>query len=129
MRELNEGVNRIYNEMQNFFLDEPVYKETEHSLKLVLKNNIVMRHTRQKLYSMENLGIDTWDNLDSIEQALLTYMINRGSASRSELSDYTKKSNVTILNRLNHLLKLGLVTANGKQYDPNRTYNAVLPTN
>ena len=126
VRELNEGVNRIYNDMKNFFLDEPLYKETNQSLKLILKNNIVMRHVRQKLHSLENLGIHTWDSLDSIEQALLTYMINRGPASRSELSNYTMKSNGTIVNRLNHLLEIGLVTAIGKKYDPNRTYKAML---
>ena len=126
VRELNEGVNRIYSDMKNFFLDEPLYKETNQSLKLILKNNIVMRHVRQKLHSVENLGISTWDSLDSIEQALLTYMINRGPASRSELSNYTMKSNGTIVNRLNHLLEIGLVTAIGKKYDPNRTYKAML---
>lgn len=126
VRELNEGVNRIYSDMKNFFLDEPLYKETNQSLKLILKNNIVMRHVRQKLHSVENLGIGTWDSLDSIEQALLTYMINRGPASRSELSNYAMKSNGTIVNRLNHLLEIGLVTAIGKKYDPNRTYKAIL---
>lgn len=126
VRELNEGVNRIYSDMKKFFLDEPLYKETNQSLKLILKNNIVMRHVRQKLHSVENLGIRTWDSLDSIEQALLTYMINRGPASRSELSNYTMKSNGTIVNRLNHLLEIGLVTAIGKKYDPNRTYKAML---
>ena len=126
VRELNEGVNRIYNDMKNFFLDDPLYKETNQSLKLILKNNIVMRNVRQKLHSVENLGISTWDSLDNIEQALLTYMINRGPASRSELSNYTMKSNGTIVNRLNHLLEIGLVTAIGKKYDPNRTYKAIL---
>lgn len=53
-------------------------------------------------------------------------MINRGPASRSEPSNYTMKSNGTIVNRLNHLLEIGLITAIGKKYDPNRTYKAML---
>ena len=126
VRELNEGVNRIYNDMKNFFLDEPLYKETDHSLKLVLKNNIVMRHMRQKLHSQENLGLDIWNSLDGTEQSLLTYMINRGAASRAELSTYTGRSDRTILNRLKNLQEMGLVVANGEKYDPNRTYEAIL---
>ena len=126
VRELNEGVNRIYSDMKNFFLDEPLYKEKEQSLLLVLKNNIVMRHLRQKLHSKENIGVDIWNGLDSIEQILLTYMINRGPASRAELSDYIKKSDRTILNRLNHLLNVGLIEADGKKSSPNRIYKAVL---
>lgn len=125
VRELNEGVNRIYNDMKNFFLDEPLYREMEQSLSLVLKNNIVMRHMRQKLHSIENIGLDMWDKLDSIEQILLTYMINRGSASRSELSNYVSKSEGTVRNRLNNLLKIGLIEADGKKYDPNRTYRFI----
>ena len=125
VRELNEGVNRIYNDMKNFFLDEPLYRETEQSLLLVLKNNIVMRHMRQKLHSIENIGLDIWDKLDVVEQILLTYMINRGPASRAELSNYISKSEGTVRNRLNNLLKLGLIEADGKKYAPNRTYRFI----
>ena len=47
VRELNEGVKRIYEDMKMFFLDEPQYSEPNNSVKLVLKNNIVMRKLRQ----------------------------------------------------------------------------------
>lgn len=126
VRELNEGVKRIYSDMNSFFLDDPLYEETEHNLKLVLKNNIVMRRMRQELRSLKNFGLNIWDGLDSIEQAMLTYMINHGPASRSELSNHTKKSDGTILNRINHLLEIGLIMANGKKFDPNRTYDVIL---
>lgn len=47
VKELNEGVSRIYEEMNKFFLDEPEYTyEDGDILKLTLKNNIVMRDKR-----------------------------------------------------------------------------------
>ncbi len=57
---------------------------------------------------------------------LLTYMVNHGPASRAELSEYVDKSAGTVITRLNHLMEVGVVKANGTRYDPNRTYEAVL---
>lgn len=48
VRELNEGVKRIYIDMEKFFLDPPVYKEKHNSVILTLKNNYVMRKTRKE---------------------------------------------------------------------------------
>ena len=47
VRELNEGVKRIYSDMSAFYLEPPVYSEPEQSVKLTLKNNIEMRTMRQ----------------------------------------------------------------------------------
>ncbi len=66
VRELNEGVKRIYEDMEDFFLEEPMYSEPEQSVKLVLKNNIVMRTMRQSDRTIENIGNDIWDELDDI---------------------------------------------------------------
>ena len=126
VRELNEGVKRIYSDMQEFFLDEPIYSEPEQSVVLVLKNNIVMRTLRQKGHAAQSIGTDTWSHLDLVEQMLLTYMVNHGPASRAQLSDFVDKSAGTVISRLNHLIDIGLVKANGSKFDPNRTYEAVL---
>lgn len=126
VRELNEGVKRIYTDMQAFFLDAPIYSEPEQSVNLVLKNNIVMRTLRQKGHAVESIGSDLWSHLDLVEQMLLTYMVNHGPASRAELSEYVDKSAGTVISRLNHLMEIGVVKANGTRYDPNRTYEAVL---
>ena len=129
VRELNEGVKRIYDDMEELFLDAPVYSEPGESLRLVLKNNIVMRHVRQKIYTQENIGIRIWEQLDRVEQALLVYMMNRGPASRAELSKYTGKSYGTVRTRINHLIDIGLVAAKEAKYAPNQTYEVVIPKN
>lgn len=44
VKELNEGVKRIYDEMQMFFLKEPTYTEPNgNSVLLVLENSITSR--------------------------------------------------------------------------------------
>lgn len=124
VRELNEGVNRIYNDMAEFFLDAPVYSEPGESLRLVLKNNIVMRRMRQELYAVNNVGISMWKQLDDIEQAIMAYILNRGTAGRAQLAAYVGKSDNTVRTRLNALMDKNLIKANGGTYDPNRTYEA-----
>ena len=122
VRELNEGVKRIYSDMQDFFLDPPIYSEPEQTVKLTLKNNIVMRTLRQEGRALQNIGADTWKQLDDLERAILTYMMNKGPAKRSELVQYTGKSAGTISNRLNKLSEMGLVESQGLKNDPNRKY-------
>lgn len=126
VRELNEGVKRIYGDMAAFFLDEPVYSEPDHCVKLVLRNNIVMRMIRQSGHTVESVGKEIWNSLDEIEKRILTYLVNHGPASRAQLEAFTKKSEGTVRNRLNRLIDIHLVKANGNQYAPGRTYEAVL---
>ena len=126
VKELNEGVARIYSDMDAFFLDEPVYSEPNQSVKLVLYNNIVMRTLRQKGHTINNIGADIWNQLDRLSQVLVSYMVNHGPASRSELEAYTGKSEGTIRNRLNKLIDLRIVKANGIKFDPKRTYEVIM---
>lgn len=125
VRELNEGVKRIYSDMEEFFLDEPVYSEPEQSVRLVLKNNIVMRKMRQSDRTVESIGMDMWHGLDDLEKAILSYMGSKTTVTRAELCDITGKSNGTVTGRLNNLLKKELVKRNGNKYDPTHTYSII----
>lgn len=122
VRELNEGVKRIYSDMARFFLDEPVYSEPEESVRLVLKNNIVMRTMRQKSRTKNSIGDSVWDQLDDIERGILTFLTGRGKAKRSEIESYVGKATRTVTLRLNRLMEQDLIVATGNKHDPNRTY-------
>lgn len=122
VQELNEGVKRIYTDMEQFFLEPPIYSEPEQSVKLVLKNNIVMRTMRQKDRAVESIGAEVWAQLDTLEKAIVAYLLNVGPAKRAALKKHTGKSNATIQNRLNHLIEAGLVEAIGSITDPTRKY-------
>lgn len=123
VRELNEGVKRIYTDMENFFLDDPIYSEPEQSVRLLLKNNIVMRNLRRKDRAVEYVGEDIWRQLDSIDRDIVAYLASNVEVSRSTLAHHIKKSNATISNHLRGLINLGVIVANGSVHDPGRTYS------
>ena len=125
VRELNEGVKRIYSDMEKFFLDDPVYSEPEQSVRLVLKNNIVMRNLRRNDRAAEYVGESVWKQLGTIDRKMLAFMASNVEVSRSTLSEHLEKSAGTVTNHLNNLIKLGVVQANGSVHDPTRTYSII----
>lgn len=122
VRELNEGVKRIYAEMRDSFLDEPEYYDSGQSVKLILRNNIVARRIRQNGNMPARIPADIWEQLDETEQQILTYLMGRGKASRLEIERYIGKSATTVRKKLGHLLQLDVVKMNGNKYDPSLTY-------
>lgn len=126
VRELNEGVKRIYKDMESFFLEKPVYSEPgQQSVKLTLKNNILMRKLRRQERLISVLGTTDWDGLDDLEKEILTYMGSHGQVTSKELSEYTGKAKRTVLVRINHLIAVNIIKSNGKSHDPKQTYSLI----
>lgn len=125
VRELNEGVNRIYSDMEKFFLDDPIYSEPEQSVRLVLKNNIVMRNLRKKDRAIESIGEDVWRALDDTDHQILVFMSERREVTRLELQTQLKRSNGFVTKRLAKLIDMEIVKANGNTHDPKRTYTLI----
>ena len=122
VRELNEGVKRIYSDMEDFFLDEPEYSEPEYAVKLTLKNNIIMRNIRQENRLERIITPEIWQQLDELGKSILTYLASKKTVTRAELCTFTSKAPNTISARLNHLIKLNIIKRNGSKYDPKQTY-------
>lgn len=125
VRELNEGVKRIYSDMEKFFLDDPVYSEPGQSVRLVLKNNIVMRNLRRKGRALEFIGEDLWAKLDDVDHEILAYLASNIKVRKSELVGHTRKSSSTISSHLKTLVDNGFVKPNGGLHDPGRTYSII----
>lgn len=123
VRELNEGVKRIYSDMADLFLEDPIYVEPDQTVKLVLKNNIVMRSMRLHDRTLKNIGSDTWKELDSLERTIVSFMSNRKQVTKNELVELTQKSASTITNRLKKLMRLEIICRNGNRNDPKQTYS------
>lgn len=125
VRELNEGVKRIYSDMEKYFLDDPVYSEPGQSVRLVLKNNIVMRNLRRKGRALEFIGEDLWAKLDDVDHEILAYLASNIKVRKSELVGHTRKSSSTISSHLKTLVDNGFVKPNGGLHDPGRTYSII----
>ena len=70
---------------QNFVAPDPASlipspgaRPTAMTLRLVLKNNIIMRSIRQGDRAMNSFGQDVWDSLDNAEKMIVSYLINKG---------------------------------------------------
>lgn len=122
VRELNEGVKRIFSDMAEFYLEAPIYSEPEYSVKLVLKNNIEVRTMRQADKLQESLGNSIWGELDDLERQILSYMSGRKQVRTIDLVTCTGKSKRTIGMRLNRLIEQHIIKRNGTKNDPNQTY-------
>lgn len=105
VKELNEGVARIYKEMKDFFLEEPEYSEPNNMLvKLVLKNNIVMRSKRKNENLLKDETIkDKWEELNVIEQRTLQYIYDKGEVSTKDISEFIDRSKRTAIRIINKL--------------------------
>ena len=125
VKELNEGVKRIYREMKEFFLDDPEYSEPNgRSVKLVLRNNIVMRSKRKTETLLKNdILNNNWQGLNELEKQMILAIHDRGKMTTSELSELISRDRKTVQRKLKKLQDLDLITWIGtSNKDPRKVY-------
>ena len=115
VRELNEGVKRIYSEMQRFFLKDPKYSEPDkNSVLLVLDNNIVMRSKRREESILKDKSIQNkWNNLNYLERQVLTTIFDKGEITSEETSKIINRGKTTSIKLLNRLVDMNLIVWTG----------------
>ncbi len=111
VRELNEGVKRIYSEMQSFFLNDPVYSEPDmNSVLLMLENNVVMRSKRKEENMLKSDAIlEKWDSLNYLEQKVLTTIYDKGEITSEETAEIIDRGKTTAIKMLNKLIDMKLI--------------------
>ena len=122
VRELNEGVKRIYSEMQRFFLKDPIYSEPDkNSVLLVLDNNIVMRSKRKEESMLKDNTIqDKWENLNYLEKQVLTTIFDKGEISSEETARIINRGKTTAVKLLNKLVDMNLIVWTGTSKSDNK---------
>lgn len=122
VREMNEGVKRIYSEIESAFLYEPKYSEPGNKVVLTLENNIVSRYLRTR-DSLEKQFSD-FGNLNVDERAIIHYMYNSGekmtTAKAIELTGRSRKFIVKTMKNLQELGNIAWFVAN--KNDRNQYY-------
>ncbi len=125
VKEINEGVKRIYSEMESFFLDEPEFTTpNDNSVKLVLKNNIVMRSKRKTETMLKNDSIDeNWSKLNKMEQMIVQYIHEKVNVGTNEIAEYIKRDSRTARRQLKKLCDLEIIDWIGTSTrDPQKKY-------
>lgn len=101
VRELNEGVKRIYTEMQDSLLNDPVYAEPGGTrVQLTLENNIVARTVRRSGALEDRLSAERLASLDEYELAAVRLAFTNGKVTARELADHIGRTRRTAGNVL-----------------------------
>ena len=122
VRQLNEGVSRIYESMEKSMLASPAYKEVNNNVYLTLRNKI-SAHSKTVHSDIMDKIEQNWGRYNETQKSVLLYIFVNSEATLNELSTYTKINENTIRNYLNDFLKEGLMDKiSEKQRDINAKY-------
>jgi ATP-dependent DNA helicase RecG len=122
VRELGEGVKRIYKEMKEYFLDEPIYNEPNYSVSLVLKNNIVTRRQRRTERVNDLIGLD-WEGFTEDEKKAIEIAYLKEKLYTKEFADIVKRSTTYARSLLNRLVDKGILKkVAASKTDPHQYY-------
>jgi len=123
VKEMNEGVKRIYTEMQSLFLKDPVYSEPGHQVLLMLENNILNRQIRITDSLKRKLTPEVFNELNAEEKLILQYTFAKGQISPADVVRLTKRSRVTAQRTLQNLAKKKFLVWHGtNKNDPTQYY-------
>ncbi|MBR3767821.1 MAG: putative DNA binding domain-containing protein [Clostridia bacterium] len=124
VRELNEGVKRIYADMKSFFLNPPVFSEPNgNTVKLVLRNNIATRSMR-RMTSKKDILREQWELLSNFEREIVFYIANLDKCTPRDLIELTRKSRPTIISHIKKLIEKGIIEEHGVSHrDPTKYYS------
>lgn len=123
VKEMNEGVKRIYSEMEKFFLNAPIYSEPNNSVLLILENNILNRSVRISESMRKLIGSDLFDNLSKLEKEIVHYSFIKKKVTVKEISKILNKSSVYTSKSLKKLSNLNILEWHGtSKKDPTQYY-------
>lgn len=124
VRELNEGVQRIYDEMQSCFLNQPVFQEPNgDSVLLTLENSATSRMIRENDSLEQKLTQEVLSSLNESEYLAVRFAYSRKRITTKELVNLTGKSSKTATLILKKLCKQNLLLWHGmNNTDPTQYY-------
>lgn len=124
VKELNEGVKRIFNEMEQYFLHLPTYQEPNgDSVLLSLENNILQRALRANERLGKIINEKTVESLSEFERKALQYAYQNEKVMVKDLAGRLDKSKVFTRNLLQSLQQKGLLIWVGNSAkDPTQYY-------
>lgn len=122
VRELGEGVKRIYQEMAGAYLPPPVYEETGQTVLLTLLNKIDLRRKKRATRLSAKITA-AWPTLAAEEKTALQLVYASGFTTSKALSVALAKSVPVARKVLNQLVASNfLVMSASAKTDPNRRY-------
>ncbi len=127
VREMNEGVQRIYDEMAAAFLHKPIYSEPEGQyVKLTLENSSTSRVLRTADRIEDTLGEETLKTLNEYEIHAVQLAYTKSKVTRRDLANRIDRSPKTCSEILHGLVDKGVLEWHGSSpRDPRQFYTLV----
>lgn len=114
VRELNEGVKRIYADMAEQNLEAPIYTENEQSVTLVLKNNIAKRNVANVVDVANDVANVVNDSeLSGTDKGVFVFVSTHKKASTKEIAETLGYNVRTVQRSVKELEKHGLLKKAG----------------
>ena len=122
VRELNEGVKRIYSSMIEYKLSEAVYTDSDSIVTLKLENSVYKNERNLPAGLLDRIS-DKLKNYNATKKVIIGYLLKFGHGTILEISDFSKIGDRAIRNNLDDMIKDGIIFRNSnKQRDKNATY-------
>lgn len=103
VRQLNEGVSRIYESMEKSMLSIPEYYEKNGNVYLILRNKISGHSKTIHNLVMEKIEKD-WKNYNETQRNILVYLFARHKATLNEIVDFVNINENTVRTYLNKFI-------------------------
>lgn len=104
VRQLNEGVSRIYQSMEKSMLSIPEYIEKNGNVYLILRNKI-SNHTKTIPDAILKTIQSNWGNYNDTQKKILQYLFYHNQATVNELVDVTGINDKTVRLYLNQFME------------------------
>ena len=122
VRQLNEGVSRIYESMEKSMLSIPEYSEKHGNVYLVLRNKISGHSKTIHDSVMEKIEKD-WGVFNETQRKIFFYLFTRHKATLSDIVDFVQINENTVRGYLNKFIEDKLLDKqSSKQRDINALY-------
>ena len=123
VRELGEGVKRIYQEMERAYLPLPVYEEAGQTVLLTLLNNMDLRRKKRATRLSAKITA-AWPTLTGEERRAVELVFNQGKLTTVEYAAAISRSKNYAVKLLGNLETAGLLEKHAKSVrDPNQYYS------
>ncbi len=114
VRQLNEGVSRIYKSMEKSMLSIPEYKELNKNVYLTLRNKISNHSKTIPQQVIDQVG-GSWTEFNDTQKKILAFLFFKSKATLSELTESIEINENSIRTYLNQFINLGIIERRSKK--------------
>lgn len=122
VRELNEGVKRIYSSMDESKLKEPIYIDKDSIVTLILKNPVYLNEKQLPSQLLKKIT-EKFSTFNPTKQKIINFLLENGHGTIQEMSNNINLSDRAIRKNLESLISEKIIIRKSeKQRDKNAKY-------